>query len=141
LGRGTAPRECANTLATPTHDNDESSYGHVADSIQLAIVQLPPPGPHHPPTQIATFAFDTTQELLWTGNEYVSTLASSSLWVSQANNKRRDELPPSMALASSVIPRIADMQLVKAPSSSSSSPRRASSPFRSKAHISPYVVG
>ncbi|KAF2792603.1 PAB-dependent poly(A)-specific ribonuclease-like protein subunit pan2 [Melanomma pulvis-pyrius CBS 109.77] len=41
-----------------------------ADWDELAIVQLPPPGPHHPATQIATFAFDTTQELLWTGNEY-----------------------------------------------------------------------
>ncbi|KAF2110710.1 ubiquitin carboxyl-terminal hydrolase-domain-containing protein [Lophiotrema nucula] len=41
-----------------------------ADWDELAAVQLPPPGPHHPATQVTTFAFDTTQELLWTGNEY-----------------------------------------------------------------------
>ncbi|KAF2737040.1 PAB-dependent poly(A)-specific ribonuclease subunit PAN2 [Polyplosphaeria fusca] len=41
-----------------------------ADWDELAIVQLPPPGPHHPATQVATFAFDTSQELLWTGNDY-----------------------------------------------------------------------
>ncbi|KAF2001926.1 PAB-dependent poly(A)-specific ribonuclease-like protein subunit pan2 [Amniculicola lignicola CBS 123094] len=41
-----------------------------ADWDELAFVQLPPPGLHHPATQVATFAFDTTQELLWTGNEY-----------------------------------------------------------------------
>ncbi|KAF2744609.1 PAB-dependent poly(A)-specific ribonuclease-like protein subunit pan2 [Sporormia fimetaria CBS 119925] len=41
-----------------------------ADWDQVAIVQLPPPRPHHPPTQVAAFAFDTSQELLWTGNEY-----------------------------------------------------------------------
>ncbi|KAF2262002.1 PAB-dependent poly(A)-specific ribonuclease subunit PAN2 [Lojkania enalia] len=41
-----------------------------ADWDELAIVQLPPPGPHHPASKVATFAFDTSQELLWTGNEY-----------------------------------------------------------------------
>jgi hypothetical protein len=40
---------------------------------QLAIAQLPPPGPHLPAVPISTFAFDTTQELLWTGNNHVST--------------------------------------------------------------------
>jgi hypothetical protein len=44
---------------------------------QLAIVQLPPPGPHLPAVPISTFAFDTTQELLWTGNNHVSTFARS----------------------------------------------------------------
>ncbi|KAH7093275.1 PAB-dependent poly(A)-specific ribonuclease subunit PAN2 [Paraphoma chrysanthemicola] len=39
-----------------------------ADWDELAIAQLPPPGPHHPATPVSTFAFDTTQELLWTGN-------------------------------------------------------------------------
>ncbi|KAF1911381.1 PAB-dependent poly(A)-specific ribonuclease subunit PAN2 [Ampelomyces quisqualis] len=39
-----------------------------ADWDELAIAQLPPPAPHHPATPISTFAFDTTQELLWTGN-------------------------------------------------------------------------
>ncbi|KAF2706246.1 PAB-dependent poly(A)-specific ribonuclease-like protein subunit pan2 [Pleomassaria siparia CBS 279.74] len=41
-----------------------------ADWDEITIVQLPPPGPRHPATQVTTFAFDTTQELLWTGNEY-----------------------------------------------------------------------
>ncbi|KAF9700320.1 hypothetical protein EKO04_001633 [Ascochyta lentis] len=39
-----------------------------ADWDELAFVQLPPPGPHHPATPVATFAFDTSQELLWSGN-------------------------------------------------------------------------
>ena len=42
-----------------------------ADWDELAIVQLPPPGLHHATTPVATFAFDTSQELLWTGNDYV----------------------------------------------------------------------
>ncbi|CAO2655579.1 Nn.00g043820.m01.CDS01 [Neocucurbitaria sp. VM-36] len=41
-----------------------------ADWDELAIAQLPPPGPHHPAVPISTFAFDTTQELLWTGNNH-----------------------------------------------------------------------
>ena len=40
---------------------------------QVAIIQLPPPGPHNAPTPVTTFAFDTSQELLWTGNDFVST--------------------------------------------------------------------
>ncbi|KAL1594781.1 poly(A)-specific ribonuclease [Nothophoma quercina] len=39
-----------------------------ADWDELACVQLPPPAPHHPVTPVATFAFDTSQELLWAGN-------------------------------------------------------------------------
>ncbi|KAL7770324.1 hypothetical protein CFE70_000257 [Pyrenophora teres f. teres 0-1] len=42
-----------------------------ADWDELAIVQLPPPGPHLPAVPISTFAFDTTQELLWTGNNHL----------------------------------------------------------------------
>ncbi|KAI4925267.1 poly(A)-specific ribonuclease [Alternaria conjuncta] len=41
-----------------------------ADWDELAIAQLPPPGPHLPTVPISTFAFDTTQELLWTGNNH-----------------------------------------------------------------------
>ncbi|KAJ4371394.1 poly(A)-specific ribonuclease [Neocucurbitaria cava] len=41
-----------------------------ADWDELAIAQLSPPGPHHPTVPISTFAFDTTQELLWTGNNH-----------------------------------------------------------------------
>ncbi|KAH7384588.1 PAB-dependent poly(A)-specific ribonuclease subunit PAN2 [Pyrenochaeta sp. MPI-SDFR-AT-0127] len=41
-----------------------------ADWDELAIAQLPPLGPHHPAVPISTFAFDTTQELLWTGNNH-----------------------------------------------------------------------
>jgi PAB-dependent poly(A)-specific ribonuclease subunit 2 len=41
-----------------------------ADWDELAVIQLPPPGPHLAPTQVAAFAFDTSQELLWTGNEF-----------------------------------------------------------------------
>ncbi|KAJ4295515.1 poly(A)-specific ribonuclease [Kalmusia sp. IMI 367209] len=41
-----------------------------ADWDELAIVQLPPHGAHQPATPVATFAFDTLQELLWTSNNY-----------------------------------------------------------------------
>ncbi|KAI8935577.1 poly(A)-specific ribonuclease [Plenodomus lindquistii] len=41
-----------------------------ADWDELAIAQLPSSGPHHPAVPISTFAFDTTQELLWTGNNH-----------------------------------------------------------------------
>ncbi|OCK74303.1 PAB-dependent poly(A)-specific ribonuclease-like protein subunit pan2 [Lepidopterella palustris CBS 459.81] len=37
---------------------------------KVAIIQLPPPGPHQGPTPVTTFAFDTIQELLWTGNDF-----------------------------------------------------------------------
>lgn len=45
---------------------------YVLTAAQLAIAQLPQPGPHHAAVPISTFAFDTTQELLWTGNNHVS---------------------------------------------------------------------
>ena len=35
-------------------------------------ITIPPPGLHEPPTPASTVAFDTQQELLWIGNEYVS---------------------------------------------------------------------
>ncbi|KAF1965711.1 PAB-dependent poly(A)-specific ribonuclease subunit PAN2 [Bimuria novae-zelandiae CBS 107.79] len=41
-----------------------------ADWDELAIVQLPLHGQHQPATPVATCAFDTVQELLWTGNNY-----------------------------------------------------------------------
>ncbi|KAF2020982.1 PAB-dependent poly(A)-specific ribonuclease subunit PAN2 [Aaosphaeria arxii CBS 175.79] len=41
-----------------------------ADWDELAFVQLPPPNPHHSATQVTAFAFDTSQELLWTGNDF-----------------------------------------------------------------------
>ncbi|KAH6232247.1 PAN2-PAN3 deadenylation complex catalytic subunit PAN2 [Parastagonospora nodorum] len=39
-----------------------------ADWNELVTAQLSPPGSHPPAVPISTFAFDTTQELLWTGN-------------------------------------------------------------------------
>lgn len=40
---------------------------------QVAHVPLPPPSPNvYHPTPVTTLAFDTQQELLWAGNEYVS---------------------------------------------------------------------
>ena len=40
--------------------------------LQVARIGLPPPGPLAVPTPVAALAFDITQELLWTGNDYVS---------------------------------------------------------------------
>lgn len=39
---------------------------------QVARISLPPPAPHAPATPVNSFAFDTSQELIWAGNEYVS---------------------------------------------------------------------
>jgi hypothetical protein len=38
---------------------------------QVALIPHPGPGPHAHPTPVTALAFDTSQELLWTGNEYV----------------------------------------------------------------------
>jgi len=43
-----------------------------ADWQESARIALPGPSPNAPSSPVTTFAFDTEQELLWTGNEYVS---------------------------------------------------------------------
>lgn len=40
---------------------------------QVALISHPGPGPRAAPTPVTALAFDPSQELLWTGNEYVST--------------------------------------------------------------------
>lgn len=40
--------------------------------VQLQRITVPPPDIHAEPTPASTAAFDTQQELLWVGNEYVS---------------------------------------------------------------------
>ncbi|OAR02912.1 hypothetical protein LLEC1_04548, partial [Akanthomyces lecanii] len=42
-----------------------------ADWDEVARIQFPPPGLHALPTPVTTMMFDTSQELLWTGNDYV----------------------------------------------------------------------
>ncbi|KAM0265662.1 hypothetical protein ACHAQJ_000096 [Trichoderma viride] len=37
---------------------------------EVARIPFPPPGVHALPTQVTTMTFDTSQELLWTGNDY-----------------------------------------------------------------------
>ncbi|KAH6894338.1 ubiquitin carboxyl-terminal hydrolase-domain-containing protein [Thelonectria olida] len=37
---------------------------------EVARIHFPPPGVHAMPTPITTMTFDTSQELLWTGNDY-----------------------------------------------------------------------
>ncbi|KAF7542629.1 hypothetical protein G7Z17_g11415 [Cylindrodendrum hubeiense] len=37
---------------------------------EVARIQFPPPGVHAMPTPVTTMTFDTSQELLWTGNDY-----------------------------------------------------------------------
>ncbi|KAM0669532.1 hypothetical protein ACQRIU_003094 [Beauveria bassiana] len=41
-----------------------------ADWDEVARIQFPPPGVHALPSPVTTMTFDTSQELLWTGNDY-----------------------------------------------------------------------
>ncbi|RKL34217.1 PAB-dependent poly(A)-specific ribonuclease subunit PAN2 [Fusarium proliferatum] len=43
------------------------------DWAEVTRIPFPPPGVHAMPTPVATMTFDNSQELLWTGNEYVPT--------------------------------------------------------------------
>lgn len=43
-----------------------------ADWDELSRIPIPPPSPHALPSIATTVAFDDFNELLWTGNEYVS---------------------------------------------------------------------
>ena len=55
-----------------------SDYGYdikIADDIylhQIHRITVPPPEARDIPTPASALAFDTQQELLWVGNEYVS---------------------------------------------------------------------
>lgn len=42
-----------------------------SDWDEVSRIAVPPSGPHVLPTVASTIAFDDTQELLWTGNEFV----------------------------------------------------------------------
>lgn len=51
---------------------------HVGNSLliiilapQISRIPFPPPGVHALPTPVTAMTFDTCQELLWTGNDYV----------------------------------------------------------------------
>lgn len=44
-----------------------------ADWDELSRIPMPPPSSHAMPTVAMAIAFDDMTELLWTGNEYVST--------------------------------------------------------------------
>ena len=45
-----------------------------ADWDELTRIPMPPPSTHAMPTVATTIAFDDMMELLWTGNEYVSSI-------------------------------------------------------------------
>jgi hypothetical protein len=73
--------------------SDSEQFAHVMDqdlalryqhtdefTKQLARIPFPPAGPHALPTPIGAFAFDTTQELLWTANEYVRERDTQTRW-------------------------------------------------------------
>jgi len=82
-----------------------------ADWDELAIAQLPSPGPHLPAVPVSTFAFDTSQELLWTGNNHVRRTSSIMLNTCLLTPVGRAELHPFTGLTSSDIRRIAGMRL------------------------------
>lgn len=45
-----------------------------ADWSEATRITIPGPTHNTPPSTLTTFAFDPSEELLWTGNEYVSRL-------------------------------------------------------------------
>ena len=52
-----------------------SSFTDFLLRAQLQRITVPPPDVHAEPTPASTVAFDTQQELLWVGNEYVGVLS------------------------------------------------------------------
>src|SRR6478609_558403 len=65
---------------------------------QVTRIPFPPPGVHAMPTPVTTMTFDTSYELLWTGNDYVrkDQRAGGCGWA-VANANSRVELHPSTA--------------------------------------------
>jgi hypothetical protein len=65
---------------------------------QVTRIPFPPPGVHAMSTPVTTMTFDTTQELLWTGNDYVweDPKPGGRGWT-LANGNLRVELHPSTA--------------------------------------------
>jgi PAB-dependent poly(A)-specific ribonuclease subunit 2 len=47
-------------------------------SQQVVRIRFPPPGVQAMPTPVTTMAFDNSQELLWTGNDYVRAVSQPS---------------------------------------------------------------
>lgn len=64
---------------------------------QLHRITVPPPDIHSEPTPATTVAFDTQQELLWVGNEYVSGLFGDKTGMSLIAGWSRDASLPSTA--------------------------------------------
>lgn len=59
---------------------------------QVAHVPLPPPSPNvYHPTPVTTLAFDTQQELLWAGNEYVSRSPKKSARAKEEEDRMADK--------------------------------------------------
>lgn len=57
-------------------------YSDIFYNQQVRLIPHPGPGPHAQPTAATTIAFDPQQELLWTGNQYVSfALAAQTLGI------------------------------------------------------------
>jgi len=48
-------------------------------SKQVARIRFPPPGVQAMPTPVTTMTFDNSQELLWTGNDYVRAVSLNIL--------------------------------------------------------------
>ena len=57
------------SLKLPSEKDAVTDNGPVS---QVHRITVPPPGLHELPTPASAIAFDTQQELLWIGNEYVS---------------------------------------------------------------------
>lgn len=97
------------------------------DWFKVARMALPPPGIHAATTPVTAMAFDTSQELFWAGNEYVSFLLFQSLNIMLSIS--RAEFLHSMARSSSATRRSRRTRLVMAQSFSSCFMTRVSLPW------------
>jgi PAB-dependent poly(A)-specific ribonuclease subunit 2 len=60
---------------------DEWTANVSAVILQVTRISFPPPGVHAMPTPVTTMTFDTFQELLWTGNDYVGAAKASLAYI------------------------------------------------------------
>lgn len=107
---------------------------------QLSRQLLPPPGGQSVPTVVTTFAFDTSQELLWAGNGYVRSLgtADSSFSSFDLTMQYRAALLRSMQTTYKNIPPSSPTHIPRVRCTNCYSMKKVLSPWAPGASIWPY---